>query len=199
MDKTPLEEKENKERVQFLLQTVFPYLESTLAKTGITPDILTILVRLSCCKKCSLVTRHALYMILDILSKTSYDSGEIFNNFIIKCESALRDSILGQAQGEAAVIDHEIAEDQGLRVTVYTRVLILFYANVMQELIPQVALGKKEKHADLVKKLAGLQEQKVFEKKAWPRYAVCCIKEIQARLTTTQKRKNNARQNFLSW
>lgn len=185
--------------MQFLLHKVFPYLESKLAKTGITTDILNILVRLSCCKKCSLVTRYALYMILDILSETSYDSGGIFSDFIVKCESDLRNSILGQAQGQTAVIDHEIAEDQGLRVFVYSRVMEIFYVNIVQGLIPLATLDKNDNYDDLVQKLTHLQQQCVFEKKEWPRYAVRCIKEIQTRLKTKEKKQNDARKDFLIW
>lgn len=197
VDNAPPADKENSERVQFLLHTVFPHLERKLAKTGIERDIIDIVVRLSCCKNCSLVTRHALHMILDVLSMTSYDAGGFYSDFIVQCESHLRDSILGRE--ETPVIDKEIAEDQGLRVLVYSRVLIIFYAKVEQGLIPLAILDKNGDYGDVVKKLTQLEQQSVFQQKDGPRYAVRCIKEIQARIETPPKKKNDARKNFLFW
>ena len=180
---------------QFLLHSVLPYMETKLENNGLaSPEILKVLPLL-CGINDALVDRYALGLILIVLSKNRYDSGENVQTFILESEELLRCTILMGENG-STIFDTQSPEDQGLRVFVYSRVLMVLTVLIKQGHIRMAAWKGKEKVNDLYEKLSMMKDESPFKEKKRPRYAVACIRLAVESCKTKQ---NNRFCQFLNW
>lgn len=155
------------------LHTLLPYMEEILKVHGSPSVQMLKVLPFLCCSRDSHVSRYALYLTLNVLSKCTCDVDEKMQSFLVDAEEQIRQSIV--SEGSVTVFDVQTPEDQGLRVFVYSRVLMLLILLIKHGQIRTTICSKVVSICNLERKLMSLSKQTPFKERKTPRYAVACI------------------------
>jgi len=154
------------------LHSVLPFMEEFIRANGYPSAQMLKLLPFLCCSRDTHISRYALHLTLHVVSKCTCEMDDTVQAFLLDTEEQLRLSIVGEG---VTVFDVQTSEDQGLRVFVYSRVLMMFVILIKHGQIRTTIGSKVENICNLEQKLMSLNKQSPFKERRRPRYAVACI------------------------